>query len=66
MVISLGTKESKKVNDIMVFIKIAVIALFIGVGAFHVNTSNWHPFAPFGVKGIVTGTASLFFCLLWI
>ena len=49
-VISLGTKESKK-----------VIALFIGVGAFHVNTSNWHPFAPFGVKGIVTGTASLFF-----
>ena len=56
-VISLG----KKVNDIMVFIKIAVIALFIGVGAFHVNTSNWHPFAPFGVKGIVTGTASLFF-----
>ncbi|MDU4470863.1 MAG: amino acid permease [Clostridium perfringens] len=60
-VISLGTKESKKVNDIMVFIKIAVIALFIGVGAFHVNTSNWHPFAPFGVKGIVTGTASLFF-----
>ena len=55
-VISLGTKESKKVNDIMVFIKIAVIALFIGVGAFHVNTSNWHP-----VKGIVTGTASLFF-----
>ena len=33
-VISLGTKESKKVNDIMVFIKIAVIALFIGVGAF--------------------------------
>ena len=59
-VISLGTKESKKVNDIMVFIKITVIALFIGVGAFHVNTSNWHPFAPFGVKGIVTGTASLF------
>ena len=45
----------------MVFIKIAVIALFIGVGAFHINTSNWHPFAPFGVKGIVTGTASLFF-----
>ena len=60
-IISLGTKESKKVNDIMVFIKIAVITLFIGVGIFHVNAENWHPFAPFGVKGIITGTASLFF-----
>lgn len=60
-IISLGTNESKRVNDIMVFIKVAVIVLFIGVGAFHINPSNWHPFAPFGTKGIITGTASLFF-----
>ena len=32
-------------------IKLAIVLLVIGVGAFYVNPANWHPFAPFGWPG---------------
>lgn len=46
-----GVKESANVNNIIVFIKVAVILLFITVGAFHVNPENWTPFIPEAVPG---------------
>lgn len=60
-VISRGTKDSKNVNNIMVIIKIGVIALFVIVGVFHVSTKNWSPFLPYGTTGVMTGAASVFF-----
>lgn len=60
-VISRGTKDSKLINNIMVLIKIGVIVLFVVVGAFHVHTSNWSPFLPYGTTGVMTGAASVFF-----
>ncbi|MPQ44809.1 amino acid permease [Clostridium tarantellae] len=60
-VLSRGTSESKKVNDIMVIVKLLVILVFIIVGAFFINTENWHPFMPYGVNGVWVGTASVFF-----
>lgn len=59
--LSKGTKESKKVNNIMVIVKLAVIVLFIGVGVFYVKPQNWHPFMPYGAKGVFAGAASVFF-----
>lgn len=59
--LSKGTKESKKINNLMVIIKLAIILLFLVVGIFHVNTQNWHPFMPFGIKGVFAGAASVFF-----
>jgi basic amino acid/polyamine antiporter, APA family len=41
-----GAKVSAQANTIMVFIKLAAIALFIGVAAFHINAANWSPFIP--------------------
>lgn len=58
--LSKGTKESKKVNNLMVYVKLAVIILFVAVGAFHIKPQNWHPFMPFGVKGVFAGAASVF------
>jgi APA family basic amino acid/polyamine antiporter len=59
--LSRGTKESKKINNLMVIIKLAVIILFVCVGVFFIKPQNWHPFMPFGVKGIFAGAASVFF-----
>jgi APA family basic amino acid/polyamine antiporter len=64
-----GTKESVRLNNIMVAIKITVIVAFIGLGAFYVHGANWTPFIPentgsfgsFGVSGILRGASIVFF-----
>lgn len=47
-----GIKESTTLNNIMVIIKITIVLLIIGVGAFYIDPKNWLPFAPFGFGGI--------------
>jgi APA family basic amino acid/polyamine antiporter len=56
-----GVRESAKVNNVMVAIKIAAIALFLVVGGMLVHKSNWVPFAPSGFSGVLTGGAIVFF-----
>jgi APA family basic amino acid/polyamine antiporter len=43
-----GIKESARFNNAVVLLKVAVLLLFIVVGAFHINRANWHPFSPGG------------------
>jgi len=62
--LTLGIKESTRLNSFMVFLKVAVILLFIGVGMFYVEPTNWQPFLPFGVEGIFSGAALVFFAYL--
>lgn len=64
MVLTRGTKESTRMATTMVFIKLAVIALFVGVGAFYVKPSNWVPFAPHGFEGIVIGAFIIFYAYI--
>jgi APA family basic amino acid/polyamine antiporter len=42
----IGVSESATVNNIMVFVKLAVVIAFIVLGARYVNTANWHPLIP--------------------
>lgn len=60
----IGIKESTRLNSIMVILKVAVILLFIGVGVFYVEPTNWQPFLPFGVSGVLGGAALVFFAYL--
>jgi APA family basic amino acid/polyamine antiporter len=73
-----GIRESANVNNVIVFVKVGVVLLFI-VGAAHaVNPENWHPFIPpqtigpdgapvpgaFGWSGVMTGAAVVFFAYI--
>ena len=60
----LGVRESARANAIMVAIKLAVLALFVIVGALHVNPENYRPFAPNGFRGIHQGAAIVFFAYI--
>src|SRR3989454_44638 len=73
----IGIKESATVNDVIVFIKLAVVVLFIVFAAHAINTANWHPFIPpqnvkdgvpvpgeFGWSGVFTGGAIVFFAYI--
>jgi APA family basic amino acid/polyamine antiporter len=51
----LGTRESATVNAVLVGVKIAALALFIGVAAPHFNAANFHPFLPYGFVGPSVG-----------
>lgn len=68
----IGIRESATVNDLIVFVKVAVVLLFI-VGAAHaINSANWHPFIPantgirenFGWSGVVSGAGVVFFAYI--
>ncbi len=60
----IGVKESARVNNAMVILKLAVLALFVGVGLLYIDPRNWTPFAPNGWRGIHQGAAIVFFAYI--
>lgn len=59
-----GVKESRNASNFMVMLKLAVIVLVIGVGAFYVDIDNWTPFMPNGFSGVMGGVAAVFFAFI--
>ena len=68
----LGTRESTRLNNAMVVVKLAVVLLFILIGAAYVTPANWHPFLPantgefghFGWSGVLRGAGVVFFAFI--
>ena len=68
----IGIRESAKFNNFIVFVKVAVVILFIVVGALYVNRGNWVPFLPanqgefgeFGFSGVLRGAGIIFFAYI--
>jgi len=68
----IGIKESARFNNIVVYVKVAIVLLVIGFGFFYVDTANWHPFIPpntgefghFGWSGILRGAGVIFFAYI--
>src|SRR6266702_1580882 len=56
-----GIKESANTNNLMVMVKIIAILAFITFASRFIHKSNWHPFAPNGWPGILTGGSIVFF-----
>src|SRR6059036_266923 len=72
LLLVIGIRESATVNNVIVFVKVAVVLVFI-FGAVHaVNSANWHPFIPpstgarenFGWSGVMTGAGIVFFAYI--
>ena len=56
MVLSIGINQTKKTNDIMVMIKLAIIVLFIVCTVWYINPANWKPFSPYGIYTFQPGS----------
>jgi APA family basic amino acid/polyamine antiporter len=68
----IGIQESARLNNAIVFVKVAIVFLVIGFGFMYVVPSNWEPFIPpntgefgqFGWSGIVRGAGVIFFAYI--
>jgi APA family basic amino acid/polyamine antiporter len=63
-ILVVGIRESAWANTVMVILKLAILGLFIAVGAFWVEPENWSPFMPNGWNGVFTGAALIFFAYI--
>jgi basic amino acid/polyamine antiporter, APA family len=59
-----GIRESRITNDFFVLLKVAILLLVVGVGAFYVKPENWSPFAPNGLGGVLKGVSGVFFAYI--
>ena len=59
-----GIKESRNATNVMVIVKLAVVLLVIAVGVFYVDASNWDPFLPNGISGVLKGVSAVFFAYI--
>ncbi|MBV8615972.1 MAG: amino acid permease, partial [Acetobacteraceae bacterium] len=72
VLLMLGTRESTRVNNVMVVFKLFVVLVVIVVGAFYVSRAHWSPFIPpntgkfgsFGWSGILRGASVVFFAYI--
>ena len=62
--LAVGVRESVRANNIMVIIKLVVLALFIVAGATRIDPANYKPFAPNGFPGVAQGAAIVFFAYI--
>jgi basic amino acid/polyamine antiporter, APA family len=56
-----GTRESARLNAIMVLIKMGVLVLFILIAVTGFTSANFQPFAPMGFAGISAAAGTIFF-----
>ncbi|HEV7365572.1 MAG TPA: amino acid permease [Gemmatimonadales bacterium] len=71
-ILVIGIKESAKVNNLIVVLKLAVVLMFIIFAVKYVNPGNWHPFIPpntghfgeYGWSGVFRGAGLIFFAYI--
>jgi basic amino acid/polyamine antiporter, APA family len=69
LLLVVGMRQSARANNSMVVLKMAILLLFVAVGAFHISSANLDPFIPsatdhfgeFGWSGILQGAGVVFF-----
>jgi len=64
VLVYIGIYETKVAGNTMVVLKVGILLLIIGVGAFWINPDNWHPFAPHGMAGVLKGVSGVFFAYI--
>jgi APA family basic amino acid/polyamine antiporter len=72
VILALGIRQSSFVNTIIVAIKVGIVILVIGFGAFFITTDYWHPFIPentgvwgqYGWSGVIRASGIIFFAYI--
>ncbi len=72
LMLTIGIKESAGFNNLIVFVKLAVVLLFIVAAIKAIDPHNWHPFIPpnagkfgdFGWSGVMRGASLVFFAYI--
>lgn len=77
-ILVIGIKESANLNSFIVIVKVAVLLIFLGLGANYLmahkelSATNWHPFLPpneggfgqFGWSGVARAAGVIFFAYI--
>ncbi len=71
-ILVIGIKESSRVNNVIVIIKVTIVILVAATGLFYVKPANWTPFiAPntgewgtYGWSGVLRGAGLVFFAYI--
>ncbi len=63
-ILIIGMRHSARFNNIVVFIKLITVGVFIFVASFNVRIENWIPFMPFGWTGVMEGAGLVFFAYI--
>ena len=72
-ILIIGIQESARFNSIIVFVKVAVVILFIIIGYAYINKANYTPFLPenttgrfgdFGWTGVLRAAGQIFFAYI--
>jgi basic amino acid/polyamine antiporter, APA family len=72
ILVYVGVKESRNFSNVMVVLKLCIVALVIAVGAYYVNPDNWEPvndagirsFMPNGFSGVMSAVSGVFFAYI--
>lgn len=62
-VLTRGVRNAVRIESILVWVKVALVLLIVGLGVFYVKTENYTPFLPFGWTGVFTGASVVFFAV---
>ncbi|MBI4548720.1 MAG: amino acid permease [Ignavibacteriae bacterium] len=60
----IGVKESARVNNVMVAVKLIILFFFVYAGVKYVKPENWSPFMPNGFSGVWVGASLIFFAYI--
>jgi len=71
-ILVIGIRESARVNNVIVILKVTIVLLVVAVGLAHLTPANWKPFIPpntgewgtFGWSGVLRGAGLVFFAYI--
>jgi APA family basic amino acid/polyamine antiporter len=71
-ILVIGIKESARVNNAIVILKVSIVVLVAVAGLFYINPEYWKPFVPpntgewgtFGWSGVLRGAGLVFFAYI--